>query len=428
MVREEPGRLRGIDAPDPPVGQVRGDLVERPRRPAEALAGPPVDRVDVGVERPERRACHAGRARPEGRQDPVAGAGQGVPDRGRDAVPGRDERGPEARGPQRGQARPSGGELGEGQIPGPRGAELGRPAARPVRPREARGSGARSRAAGRGAPAGPRGWRPATVSSSQTGTTASASGAAWALASASRRSKAGPAAPASSSRHQNVAAPGVQRSSSAARRSHAALVPRVGHGPGGSLRAAPEPAAWHPAGAAGMLGGPVMSRLDFHIEQKIAQRDSIDLAARRLAGRPGWVVEFGLGRGRSYSHLAERFPDREIYCFDRELATNPGLGPAARARRGRRPRHGAGRPGGAGALPRPRDPGAPRPRLGRFDGHARSIAWSSTGRASWLLPGAWILSDRAVALEPAWGLAPVPAPDEVGYAHHFHRYERRPAP
>ena len=67
-----------------------------------------------------------------------------------------------------------------------------------------------------------------------------------------------------------------------------------------------------------------MSRLDLHIEQKIAQRDSIDLAARQLASRPGWVVEFGLGRGRSYSHLAERFPGREIYCFDRELATNPG--------------------------------------------------------------------------------------------------------
>jgi trans-aconitate methyltransferase len=69
-----------------------------------------------------------------------------------------------------------------------------------------------------------------------------------------------------------------------------------------------------------MIGALVMSQLDFHIEQKIAQRDSIDLAARRLAGRPGWIVEFGLGRGRSYSHLVARFPDREIYCFDREHA------------------------------------------------------------------------------------------------------------
>ena len=45
----------------------------------------------------------------------------------------------------------------------------------------------------------------------------------------------------------------------------------------------------------------------------------------------------------------------------------------------------------------------------------------------WLLPGAWVLSDRAVPLEPAWGLAPLAASDEVGYAHRFHRYERRPA-
>ena len=46
----------------------------------------------------------------------------------------------------------------------------------------------------------------------------------------------------------------------------------------------------------------------------------------------------------------------------------------------------------------------------------------------WLLPGAWILSDRAVPLEPAWGLVPILAPDGVGYAHRFHRYERRAAP
>ena len=81
-----------------------------------------------------------------------------------------------------------------------------------------------------------------------------------------------------------------------------------------------------------MIGARAMSQLDFHIEQKIAQRDSIDLAARRLAGRPGWVVEFGLGRGRSYSHLVERFPDREIYCFDRRARDGPRRASAARPR------------------------------------------------------------------------------------------------
>jgi hypothetical protein len=175
-----------------------------------------------------------------------------------------------------------------------------------------------------------------------------------------------------------------------------------------------------------MLGTPTMSRLDFHIEQKIAQRDSIDLAARRLAGRPGWVVEFGLGRGRSYSHLAARFPDREIYCFDREHATNPGWGPPPERVI-------------LGDLPAVlADPAL----QARFRGqvilaHLDLGCGDSTDTRlhrlvidrmrDWLRPGAWILSDRAVALEPGWDLVPLPAAGEVGYAHQFHRYERRPA-
>jgi trans-aconitate methyltransferase len=170
-----------------------------------------------------------------------------------------------------------------------------------------------------------------------------------------------------------------------------------------------------------------MSQLDFHIEQKIAQRDSIDLAARRLAGRPGWVVEFGLGRGRSYSHLAARFPEREIYCFDREHATNPGWGPpAARVVLGDL----------AAVLA---DPAVEARFRGRVILAHLDLAWGDSPDTrlhrlvldrtqSWLLPGAWILSDRAVPLEPSWELAPVPALDEVGHADRFHRYERRAAP
>src|SRR5262249_31490783 len=138
-----------------------------------------------------------------------------------------------------------------------------------------------------------------------------------------------------------------------------------------------------------------MSQLDLHIEQKIAQRDSIDLAARRLAGRPGWVIEFGLGRGRSYSHLAARFPDREVFCFDREHATNPGWGP---------PRDHVILGDLAAVLA---DPAI----QARF--HRRVIlahldlAWADSADTrlhglvlertrEWLLPGAWVLSDRAV--------------------------------
>jgi hypothetical protein len=172
-----------------------------------------------------------------------------------------------------------------------------------------------------------------------------------------------------------------------------------------------------------------MSRLDFHIEQKIAQRDSIDLAARALAARPGWVVEFGLGRGRSYSHLAERFPGREIYCFDRELATNPGWGPPSDRVV-------------LGDLPTVLAEPAVQARFrGRVILAHLDLAWGDSTDTrlhrlvvertrDWLLPGAWILSDRAVPLEPSWDLLrlPLPPPDEVAYAHRFYRYARRPAP
>ena len=174
-----------------------------------------------------------------------------------------------------------------------------------------------------------------------------------------------------------------------------------------------------------MLGKPLMSRLDFHIEQKIAQRDSIDLAARELAGRPGWVVEFGLGRGRSYSHLAERFPDREIYGFDRELATNPGWGPPLE-------RVVLGDLATVLADPAVQARFHQRVILAHLD-----LAWGDSTDTrlhrlvidrmrDWLLPGAWVLSDRAVALEPGWGLVLLPASDEVAYGHRFHRYARRP--
>src|SRR3990170_724683 len=72
-----------------------------------------------------------------------------------------------------------------------------------------------------------------------------------------------------------------------------------------------------------------VSHLDSHIRQKIAQRDAINLAARWLADRDGLIVEFGLGNGRSYSHLVERFPGREVFCFDRRDAAHPRSRPPA---------------------------------------------------------------------------------------------------
>lgn len=66
-----------------------------------------------------------------------------------------------------------------------------------------------------------------------------------------------------------------------------------------------------------------MSRLDFMISRLTAQRALLDEAARQIAGRAGCVFELGLGSGRTYDHLRQVFPDREIFAFDRSIAAHP---------------------------------------------------------------------------------------------------------
>ncbi|MGI9413675.1 MAG: class I SAM-dependent methyltransferase [Hyphomicrobiales bacterium] len=61
-----------------------------------------------------------------------------------------------------------------------------------------------------------------------------------------------------------------------------------------------------------------MSRLESFIRRMQAQRDCINLAAELVEGVPGVVWEFGLGNGRSFDHLRETLPGREIYVFDLE--------------------------------------------------------------------------------------------------------------
>ena len=55
-----------------------------------------------------------------------------------------------------------------------------------------------------------------------------------------------------------------------------------------------------------------MSRLDAFIRRLQAQRTCLGLAADLVAGVPGPVLELGLGNGRTYDHLRELMPDREI--------------------------------------------------------------------------------------------------------------------
>ncbi len=66
-------------------------------------------------------------------------------------------------------------------------------------------------------------------------------------------------------------------------------------------------------------GNMLMSRLESFIRRMLAQRECLNWAAEAVADVSGPVLELGLGNGRTYDHLRERLPDREIYVFEREL-------------------------------------------------------------------------------------------------------------
>ena len=66
-----------------------------------------------------------------------------------------------------------------------------------------------------------------------------------------------------------------------------------------------------------------MSRLDFMISRLTAQRILLEEAARQIAGLQGCVFELGLGSGRTYDHLRQLFPVREIFAFDRAISAHP---------------------------------------------------------------------------------------------------------
>lgn len=70
-----------------------------------------------------------------------------------------------------------------------------------------------------------------------------------------------------------------------------------------------------------------MSRLDSFIRRLTAQRDVIDHIAADLAVPAGDVLEIGLGNGRTWSHLRERFPGRRIVAFDRAMLAHGSSAP-----------------------------------------------------------------------------------------------------
>jgi hypothetical protein len=70
-----------------------------------------------------------------------------------------------------------------------------------------------------------------------------------------------------------------------------------------------------------------VSRLDSFIRRLNAQRACLDHAAALIAGLDGALLELGLGNGRTYDHLRELLPDRDIYVCERRVAAHPDCVP-----------------------------------------------------------------------------------------------------
>ncbi len=72
-----------------------------------------------------------------------------------------------------------------------------------------------------------------------------------------------------------------------------------------------------------------MSRLDSFLRRLLAQRGCLNDAVALVGDRPGPVFELGLGNGRTYDHLRELCPQREIFVFERQVSAHPDCVPDA---------------------------------------------------------------------------------------------------
>ncbi|WP_299044042.1 class I SAM-dependent methyltransferase [uncultured Tateyamaria sp.] len=69
------------------------------------------------------------------------------------------------------------------------------------------------------------------------------------------------------------------------------------------------------------------SRLDLFVDRMVSQRACLDHAAALIADMPGPVFELGLGNGRTYHHMCHIMPERDIYVFERAVASHPDSTP-----------------------------------------------------------------------------------------------------
>jgi hypothetical protein len=157
-----------------------------------------------------------------------------------------------------------------------------------------------------------------------------------------------------------------------------------------------------------------VSRLDSFIRRLEAQRACLGLAAAAIRDLSGPVLELGLGNGRTYDHLRELLPEREIFVFERQLAAHPDcvpdaahliLGdiattlPAARTR-----------------LPEPAALAHSDIGTGDAGRNALLAAWLASALPALLAPGAWVIADQPLETS---ALAPLPPPAGVAPERYF---------
>ena len=154
-----------------------------------------------------------------------------------------------------------------------------------------------------------------------------------------------------------------------------------------------------------------MSRLDSFIRRLEAQRACLEMAVLRVRDLPGPVLELGLGNGRTYDHLRELLPEREIFVFEREVRAHPACIPdAAHLLLG--DIHET-LPGARLRLPRPAALAHSDMGTGDAAANAALAAWLAETLPPLLAHGAWIVADQRLADSRLAPQAPPPgiAPD-----------------
>jgi hypothetical protein len=161
------------------------------------------------------------------------------------------------------------------------------------------------------------------------------------------------------------------------------------------------------------------NRLDRMIMRLTAQRNCLAQGLGLIADLPGPILEFGLGKGRTYDYLRSHANGRRIIAFDREIHCPPDCVPA--------PDDlilgdfqdtvpGAGdRIGELAALVH-FDVGSEKPAV-----DTALVAFLSAAADPLVAPGGIVIADRTMS-NPRWHLLPTPPGDSDG-SHFMYRVE-----